>query len=319
MQKRSPLMNRWYLTLGTVTLGWGTIPVVAGEVRLPAALIVAGRVWTASLFLAIGIYWRRRTDRKLERAGPPPLFSVRTSLCVLVGAILASHWLALFAAYKRAPAGTVILIVYLAPIGVALVAPATLGEHLSRQTLTSLVAATAGFALLAAPTLRTAGAMGLAYSLAAAVLFVSLIILSKPLAACYGGLSLAFMEMTVAGVALVPVALMAHWPRPAPSWLWLLVLGGVHTAVGTGLYFSALGYLPATHVGILGYLEPVGVVICAWILLSERPSWQTVLGGVIVVAAGILLVVRREAAAPRGRVEGRVAADSQDGALPSQP
>ena len=126
--------------------------------------------------------------------------------CCLTAAVLGVHWLALFAAYQRAPAGTVILIVYLAPIGVAALAPRLLGERLGRASLAALAAATVGFGLLAAPTVRSAGAAGLALSLVAAALFVVLILLSKPLAEVYGGLRLAFMELGGAGLLLVPVA-----------------------------------------------------------------------------------------------------------------
>jgi drug/metabolite transporter (DMT)-like permease len=211
-------------------------------------------------------------------------------LCVAVASVLAVHWLALFAAYKRAPAGTVILIVYLAPIGVAGLAPRLLGERLGGRTIAALGAATTGFALLAGPTVRSAGAVGLGLSLLAAGLFVFLIILSKPLAVVYGGLQLAFLEIAGAGLVLAPVAALSHWPRPAPSWLWLVVLGVVHTALGISLYLAALADLPATHVGILGYLEPVGVVLCAWVFLAQKPALETVLGGVLVVAAGVTIV-----------------------------
>jgi drug/metabolite transporter (DMT)-like permease len=299
---RSVMMRRWYLTLCAVTTGWGTIPVLAREVPLPASLLVAGRLWTASVCLAAIVWWRRRASRKAQAStahagsraqasGDPALFSIRPILCLTVGAVLAFHWLALFAAYKRAPAGTVILIVYLAPIGVAILAPVLIGERFGRHTAFALAVATAGFALLAAPTVRAAGATGLAYSLVAAVLFVFLIVLSKPLASAYGGTQLALMEMTVAGLILIPVVAAAHWPAPDRSWLWLVVLGLVHTAIGTGLYLAALARLPATHVGILGYLEPVGVVICAWIFLGQRPAFETVFGGIIVTAAGIGLVI----------------------------
>ncbi|HLY83776.1 MAG TPA: DMT family transporter, partial [Acidimicrobiales bacterium] len=124
-----------------------------------------------------------------------------------------------------------------------------------------------------------------------AVLFVFLIVLSKPLAEVYGGLHLAFLEMAGAGLVLVPVAALTRWPHASPSWLWLLVLGVVHTAVGIVLYLGALSDLPATHVGIFGYLEPVGVVLCAWIFLAQRPAVETVLGGVLVVSAGVAIVV----------------------------
>jgi drug/metabolite transporter (DMT)-like permease len=283
-------VRRSYLVLSGVTAGWGTIPVLAGLVHLPSALIVAARLWTAALCLG-GVLWvQHRRDRRLGRAAPPALFSLRPGLCVAAAGVLAVHWLALFAAYQRAPAGTVILIVYLAPIGVAALAPRLLGERLGIRTIAALGAATFGFALVAGPAVRSAGVVGLTLSLVAAALFVVLIVVSKPLAEAYGGLRLAFIEMAGAGLVLIPVAAFSHWSHPAPSWLWLLVLGVVHTALGITLYLGALADLPATHVGILGYLEPVGVVVCAWAFLGQRPAVATVLGGVLVVGAGVTIV-----------------------------
>ena len=192
---------------------------------------------------------------------------------------------------RSSAAGTVILIVYLAPIGVAALAPRLLGERMQLTTIAALLAATAGFALLAGPTVRSAGATGLALSLVAALLFVFLILLSKPLAEAYGGLDLAFIEMAGAGLALIPVVAFTHWPHPAPAWLWLLVLGAAHTALGITLYLAALAELPATHVGIIGYLEPVGVVVCAWLFLGQRLALESLVGGALVVGAGVAIVV----------------------------
>ena len=149
----------------------------------------------------------------------------------------------------------------------------------------------------------------MALSLLAAVLFAFLIVLSKPLAEIYGGLQVAFLEMAGAGLLLIPVVAFAHWPHAGPSWLWLLVVGVVHTGLGITLYMGALAELPATHVGILGYLEPVGVVLCAWIFLAQRPTVETVLGGVLVVGAGVAIVVL-------GRQGG---AEGEPGAIPHTP
>jgi drug/metabolite transporter (DMT)-like permease len=300
--RRLGRVRRSYLVLCAVTAGWGTIPVLAGLVDLPSPLIVAVRLWTAALCLGVVLLVGRRRDVRRGRAPAfPTLLSVHPGRCLLAAAVLAGHWLALFAAYKRAPAGTVILIVYLAPVGVAALAPRLINEKLERRTVMALAGATAGFALLAAPTVQAAGMAGLALSLVAAVLFVALIMLSKPLASAYGGLRLAFIEMAGAGVTLVPVALWTAWPAPSAPWLWLVVLGVVHTAVGITIYLSVLADLPATHVGILSYLEPVVVVVCAWLWLAQRPGWATVAGGLLVIGAGISLVLagdgaRREAA-----------------------
>jgi drug/metabolite transporter (DMT)-like permease len=323
-------MGRRYLLLGVVTAGWGTIPVLAGWSHLPAGLVVAFRLWTAALCLAVVLLVERRRSRRgrdrvvgASNAAPsnaaPKLLSIAPGRCCLTAAVLGLHWLALFAAYQRAPAGTVILIVYLAPIGVAALAPHMLGERLGRRTVLALGAALAGFALLAGPTVRSAGATGLTYSLVAAVLFVALIVLSKPLATSYGGLRLAFMELAGAGVLVIPVALTTHWPPIAVSWLWIVVIGVVHTALGITLYLSVLADIPATHVAILSYLEPVVVVLAAWLWLGQQPGPATVAGGVLVVAAGVALAV--SAAAPGGPARHRkpsgAGAGCADPAIPS--
>ena len=293
-------MRRPYLLLSGVTAGWGTIPVLAGKVDLPSTLIVAIRLWTAAICLGAVLAVQRTKGQRtsMDQGGsalgaprPARLLSMRPLRCALTAVTLGCHWLALFAAYKRAPAGTVILIVYLAPLGVAALAPRLLGERLGRRTIGALVAAVAGFALLAAPTVHSAGASGLILSLIAAVLFVALILLSKSLAPLYGGLRLAFMELAGAGLVLIPIALATAWPAPKAAWLWVVVLGVVHTALGITLYLSALAEIPATDVGILGYLEPVVVVLAAWLWLGQRPGLATLAGGLLVIAAGVSIAI----------------------------
>jgi drug/metabolite transporter (DMT)-like permease len=310
---------------------------LAGKVDLPSTLIVAIRLWTAAICLGAVLTvqeWRHRRVRQgrisggggdggggggggpgVGVVGPARLLSFRPFRCALTAVTLGCHWLALFAAYKRAPAGTVILIVYLAPIGVAALAPRMLGERLGRRTIGALAAAVAGFALLAAPTVHAAGATGLILSLIAAALFVALILLSKSLAPVYGGLRLAFMELAGAGLVLIPVAMATAWPTPKAAWLWVIVLGVVHTALGITLYLSVLAEIPATDVGILGYLEPVVVVLAAWLWLGQRPALATVAGGLLVVAAGVSIAVSGSTLGRRPGLDALVG--SVDPAVPS--
>src|SRR6185436_9104777 len=102
------------------------------------------------------------------------------------------------------------------------------------------------------------------------------------------GVRLAFAELLVASVVLLPIAAFSDVGRPEGTWAWLLVLGVVQTALGVGLYLSALARLPATDVGILGYLEPASAVVFGWVFLSETPDAATIAGGLLIVAAGVL-------------------------------
>lgn len=275
-------MRRAHLVLAAVTSVWGTIPLIVREVDLPAPAVVFARVGLASLGLGVALL--------LGRGAGPRLLSYRPGRCVLISGILAVHWCALFAAYGRAPIGTVLFIVYLAPVGIAALAPVVLGERLTRRVLVSLAVALAGFALLAGPAVESAGRDGLALAGFAALSFAALVVGSKPLAQHYGGVRLAFLEMAGAAVFLLPVAATTTWGEPRLDWAWLLVLGLVHTGIGVALYLGALSMVGATTTGIMGYVEPASAVAWAWLLLGERPRLATMIGGVLIFAAGALAV-----------------------------
>jgi drug/metabolite transporter (DMT)-like permease len=271
------------LVLVAVCSSWGSIPLVVRHVDLPATALVFARVALAAAGLG-GVL-------ALQRGGAgPALFSYRPVRCLATAALLAGHWVAFIAAYQRAPVGTVILIVYLAPVGVAALAPRMLGEEVGTRTWAALALALTGFLLVVRHTTGGASASGLVLAGIASASFVVLMIVSKPLAEAYGGLRLAFMELAGATVVLAPVAATAAWGPPRATWGWLLVLGLGHTALGLGLYLRALGRIPATQVAILGYFEPASAVVCGWLFLSETPRPLALVGGVLILVAGALVV-----------------------------
>ena len=277
-------MRRAVVALVVVCTTWGTIPLLTRGIDLPPAAIVLVRVWAGLAGLTAVALARRGRDAPTV-AGRPP------TRALLVGPLLAIHWTAMFAGYQHAPADVVVFVVFLAPVGIALLAPRTLGERIDRATLAALALAVAGFVLTTGAALGGATAVGVAYAAVSAALLVLLVLVSKPLSAALGGLRLARLELAGAGVVLLPVALTTDWSGPRPrQWLALAVLGLVHTGIGVAIYLEALARVPATAVGILGYLEPVGVVLFAWGLLGDAPSLTTIAGGALIVLAGVLVL-----------------------------
>lgn len=262
------------------------MPLIARTVDMPAAAIVAARFWFGTLALTGVLLWERRRNKP----SGPPVWSVSRGRCVAVCLILVVHWICEIAAYEHAPIGTALFIIFLAPVGIAALAPRVLGESIDGRTIAALGLAVLGFAFMSSNALEASGGDGLALSLGAFVTFVALILVNKPLADTYGGIRAAQMQLSGASVLIVPVLLFQHIPSPEWNWLWLVVLGVVHTGIAIAIYLSALSVVGATTTGVLGYLEPASAVLWAWLVLHEDPAAVTLIGGAAILAAGLLVV-----------------------------
>ncbi len=268
--------------VAAIAAAWGFIGVIVRWVELPAVAIVVSRCWIAVLVL--GARWlvlRHRGDRR-------SLVPTHRRIVLLLGVLLAVHWCALVAAQQRAPIGTVLLITYLAPVVVTVLAPRVLGEVVPRTTVAALVVALAGTVLLARPTVD--GWSGIGLALVAAATWGAITLLSKKVVGDLGGANLALAQLGVAALVLTPVATTVHWGSPQMSWWWLAVLGGLFTGVLVGVYLTMLDRLPAATVGVITYVEPVSAVLCGWVFLAEVPDAVTVVGGAMVLVAGIAVV-----------------------------
>jgi DME family drug/metabolite transporter len=278
------IARRPYVVLALVCSSWGTIGLVVRSAHMPATPIACSRIWIAALGLG-AVIWARR-----DKVTGPRLFSVLRVRLVAAGVLLAFHWATFIGALERAPIGTVVLIVFLAPVGIAAAAPRVLGERVTALSFAALAVALAGLALVAGPAARAAGGTGLVLAICAAASLVVLMLISKPLSEVYGGLRLAFGEFAVAGAALIPVGALSGWGPVRVSWSWVIVLGLVHTAAGVSIYLAALAQVPVTHASVLGYFEPAGAVLCGWLVLGEHLGGGELVGGALIVAAGWLVV-----------------------------
>ncbi len=292
--------------LATVCLLWGTIPVTIEGLHLPAIAITAARSWIAAIALGITLAYQRflpvpgtaalRSGRTARvdpaRRSLTPIERRRAAvLTVAAGAILVVHWSLQFAAFDRAPASTVAFVVYLAPVGLAALAPFTLREPTSARTAGSIAVAVVGAALLTGATAR-ADLPGVACAAGSALGLVALFLVAKPLSKLLGGLRAAFAELSVAALLLsVPAFRLVtghNGVLTVRTVSRLAILGLVHTALFVSLQLWCLARVPAATAGVIGQLEPVGVVIIA-ALSGALPGVGTLIGGALVVGAGAVV------------------------------
>jgi drug/metabolite transporter (DMT)-like permease len=272
--------RRASLLVAGVAALWGSVGVVIRQIELPAVALVSARIWIAAPALALFV---ARTQRDVPWQWRP------SRRLVLNGVVLAAHWVSFIAALQRAPIGTVLLITYLAPVGIAALAPAVLGEVVTPRTKVALALAVSGIALIAAPALGGAEGTGVLLAFVTGALYVPLALLNKSLSDSHGGVQLALWQLLIAGAVILPFALVSDWGSPRLDWLWLVVLALVYTAFAFAAYLTALARIPATRAAVLLYLEPASAVLFGWLLLDEQPTISMLAGGSLVVVAGLLV------------------------------
>ncbi|MBI4728553.1 MAG: EamA family transporter [Acidobacteria bacterium] len=287
-----------YAELVACGLVWGSVGVFVKKASASAPTIVFFRLLIG--FAAIIAWFAVRRRLSALRTGPRP------ALLVSAGLLLAAHWAMFFEAYKRLDVAPTILIVYLGPVLVALGAPLVLGEPLERRTFVSLALSVAGIALIAVPQADRLDRAGLALAVGAGLSFAALVLVAKKLTGIYDPQAVLAWQTGVATIALSPALLSARASEIAASAPWLVTLGLVHTGAAGILYFRGLSAVKAQHVSILVYLEPATAVLYAWAFLRETPTPLTLLGGALILAAGLLVVLARpEVGAPAGLPEPR--------------
>jgi len=272
-----------YVELIICGLVWGSIGVLVKKLDVSAEVLVFFRLALGAASV-VAVWAARGRLRELRLGG-------KRALVVAAGVILALHWVAFFEAYKRLPVATTILIVYVGPVLIAAAAPAVLGERLQRRTLYALALSVGGIALVASPSSVSGDAVGFAAAGVAAVLFAGLVLILKKATPHSSAPAIVAWQLGIAALVVSPVLIGASGHQILRAMPGLLTLGIVHTGLIGILYVSALTVVPAQQVSVLVYLEPVTAVLWAWAVLGEWQGAGAMIGGALIIAAGLLVVV----------------------------
>ncbi|WP_149830434.1 EamA family transporter [Streptomyces tailanensis] len=199
----------------------------------------------------------------------------------------------LFLSAYRLPGGMAAVVGSVGPLFVAGLAAVLLSERPTPRTLLTGVAAALGVSLVV---LRAAGALDLVGLLAAVASTASMsagVVLTKRWGRPegVGPLALTGWQLTIGGLLIAPVALLAEGAPPplddrAIGGYLYLILG--NTAVSYWLWFRGIDRLPATQVTFLGPLSPLTAAVLGWAALGQALTPLQLLGMAIAFGATIL-------------------------------
>ena len=271
--------------------GFGTIPIfvtLATRSGTPLVEVLVGRYGLAALLLAV-IAWLSGT-RRPQREG----FRVLMVIGVLQAVIAYTSLIAL----QYIPAGTLSFLFYTYPAWVAVIVRVRHSEPFTRQRLIALALSLVGVAVMVGSPAATAlHPYGVLLALGSAVMYAAYVPLIGEL---QRGLTppatAAYMAIGATSVFLLAKVMNAgfdfHWnPVSVRSILGLAIIS---TAAAFMLFLRGLRILGPVRTAIVSTIEPFCTALLGAWILGQPLTPSTLIGGVFIAAAVVLLQLRPE-------------------------
>ncbi|MEM6733894.1 MAG: EamA family transporter, partial [Myxococcota bacterium] len=175
------------------------------------------------------------------------------------------------------------------PLWVAALAPVVLGEPTRKGTWLSVAAALLGCALLLRPTLAVGNVAGAAVLTGAFFSALAHMVLRR-VSASDASMTIVFWYCSILALVTTPFAF-AFGMRPTPlEWIYMSVVAVAATA-GQVLMTHAYTVEEAPIVSASGYSNIVFGVLFGFLFWGEVPAIESWIGGGLIVASGLSLVV----------------------------
>jgi drug/metabolite transporter (DMT)-like permease len=269
--------TRGRVAVAAAAVAWSLAGVLQRELSVGLGTQLAGRAFFAVLALLVytGLYEGGNPWRAFRTMGRPGL---------AVAALMATSSAAFITALNHATVANVIFVQALAPILAALLGVAILKESVPRATWIAMGIAIAGVALMVGGPGRPS-LLGEALALLMVIAFSLMLVVTRH----QRQVSMAPATCLSQFAVFVLAAPFAHPGEAGGKDVVLLIALGV-AQIGLGLILLTVGarLIPAAEVALITLLEVVLAPLWVWIVVSERPSSATLIGGAIVLAAVLL-------------------------------
>ncbi|PWN04866.1 EamA family transporter [Nocardioides silvaticus] len=261
-----------------------------------AGALTLGRIGVAALALAFVA---------LRQGFPRPSRRQWVSIVVIGLLWFSLYHLALNQGEKWVDAGTASMLLQVAPVLVAFLAAAFLGERFTTPLVIGMIVAFAGVALIGLSGSGDGDVETSKIVLGALLCFVSAatyavsLVLQKPLVADLSAVHVTWLSCIVGAASCLPFGptlVSEASEAPTSALLWLLYLGIFPTAVAFTTYAYALRHMSASALGISTYLVPPITIVLALVFLGETPPAIAYVGGLLALVG--VAITRRSPAKP---------------------
>ena len=280
---------------------WGFTGVLGRAITLDAPVLVWYRMLLTALFMAVILFYRKQWVRIAKQD---------LKQLILVGCLMAVHWVAFYGSIKLANASIALVCLSTASIFTTLT-DAIL--HKKKPNTGELIIGTIAilgvvtmyvlpeFQQHKAPDLLPNRNLGIIAGVVAAILSAVFTVLNKRIANKYPARTMVFYEMSTGWIliSLLLTIQFIYFPgtRMLPNlwdWIWLIVLSLCCTVWAQSLALNALKHISSFTSTLSVNLEPLYGVALAFIFFKENQelSWGFYLGLGLIMLSVLLQMLR---------------------------
>lgn len=184
---------------------------------------------------------------------------------------------------------------YTAPIFVAVLAPVFLKEKILKTAWAAILLSSAGlWLILGGISVGGREWHGIMSGITSGLTYAFLILLIRGIASRYPALFIILLQNAFVVLILLPFIFKTHLTVQAVPYV--VFMGIVHSTIAPLLYIQGFRDVKANEAAILGYFEPVGAIIMAFIFLNEIPGARALLGGALILYSGFIIIRKKTAA-----------------------
>jgi drug/metabolite transporter (DMT)-like permease len=271
--------------------GFGAISVLAKSAYeagsspmslLSTRLVIAALVLAPVVLPRAPSVWRSFGWRPLVRAA-------------LAGAAFSAAGFLEFEGLSRLPAPTLVVLLFMAPVWVAIGSRVVLGRRLGRLSVAMLVVVLLGIVLLVgSPGQRGLDTLGVVLGVTASLLYAAVFLLFENLARGPGPVvatGLIGIAAALVGFLVEPSGVCEELADPARGW-YAVSVGGL-TAGSLVLLAVGLETATAFTASVVTAVEPLAAAVLSWIFLGELLTAIQMAGALAVIGGVVGVTCRR--------------------------
>ena len=254
-------------------------------ISLSPIVIVFGRTFVAAITSYCILKYLKQTYKLKTRNDYLFLCSI--------GILFVVHWFTFFKSIQVSSVAIAVLTFSTYPVFITFLEPYFYNEKIRIfDIFISLVTLFGVFLIIPKFELTNNITQGALWGIAAGLTCAFLAIACKRGTEKYSALVIPFYQNLTAAIVSFPFLIYMKPSFKLTDILLLVLLGSLFTAVSGTLYIKSLTTIKVQFASVVTCLEPVYAIIFAAILLGEIPGVRTVIGGLVILGAILLAMVK---------------------------